>query len=331
MGETLRASDETELRQVLEKIDIPVPRRTQGRKASHRERNTLVHFLRALLPAGLLEYPLTITKDEKPDLLVVEGDQPQVGWEISEAGDAEHQAAATRLDSAPTGSGLEEAELRLPGEELRGRGYISDEPERLWVEDVLRIVDRKTRSLQDYSITPCDLVIYDNTRYRSVTGWTVDQLLDRLAAGAREWQSSSKFDKNYRRISVVRERVSLYDVTGTRQLLPIYWPEMPRSLPEEKLGIEPTDLIPFCREHHIRKLGFFGSIREERFGPESDVDVLVEFEEDHRIGLIGISGLQIELSEKLGREVDLRTVPDLSRYFREDVFRNKTDLTYVTG
>lgn len=91
------------------------------------------------------------------------------------------------------------------------------------------------------------------------------------------------------------------------------------------------DLQAFSRRHHIRKLGFFGSVSEvsDRFGPKSNVDVLVEFEPDHRIGLIRLAGVELELSELLGRKVDLRTVPDLSRYFREEVVREKTDLGYL--
>jgi uncharacterized protein with HEPN domain len=55
------------------------------------------------------------------------------------------------------------------------------------------------------------------------------------------------------------------------------------------------------------------------FGPDSDVDVLVEFERDHTPGLITLAGMEIELSGILGRKADIRTPADLSRYFRQDV------------
>jgi predicted nucleotidyltransferase len=80
-------------------------------------------------------------------------------------------------------------------------------------------------------------------------------------------------------------------------------------------------LVEFCRRHHIRKLSLFGSVLRDDFGPESDVDFLVEFEPGNTPGLFGIAGMEIELSEMIGRKADLRTAGDLSRYFREKVVR----------
>jgi len=75
----------------------------------------------------------------------------------------------------------------------------------------------------------------------------------------------------------------------------------------------------FCKKHHIRKLSLFGSYLHENFETDSDIDFLVEFEKNHKPGLINLSGMEIELSEILGHKVDLRTPEDLSRYFREEV------------
>jgi len=84
--------------------------------------------------------------------------------------------------------------------------------------------------------------------------------------------------------------------------------------------IIPTNFIrDFCRKHHIKKLSIFGSYLREDFGHESDIDFLVEFDPDHIPGLLEIAGMEIELSEMLGRKVDLRTAQDLSRYFRDEV------------
>ena len=93
-------------------------------------------------------------------------------------------------------------------------------------------------------------------------------------------------------------------------------------------GVEiPQETIAeFCRRHHIHRLALFGSILRNDFGPNSDVDVLVEFEPGHVPGLIRMAGLEIELSEIFGRKVDLRTASELSRYFREDVFREAETL-----
>jgi hypothetical protein len=78
-------------------------------------------------------------------------------------------------------------------------------------------------------------------------------------------------------------------------------------------------LAAFCARNHIRKLSLFGSILTPRFREESDIDMLVEFLPGQGPGLIGIAGMEIELSEMLGRKVDLRTPRDLSRYFRDEV------------
>jgi predicted nucleotidyltransferase len=78
-------------------------------------------------------------------------------------------------------------------------------------------------------------------------------------------------------------------------------------------------LAEFCRRNHIRRLSLFGSILRDDFGPESDIDFLVEFEPGKTPSLLTMAGLEIELTEMFGRKVDLRTPKDLSRYFRDEV------------
>ena len=76
----------------------------------------------------------------------------------------------------------------------------------------------------------------------------------------------------------------------------------------------------FCARHRIRRLALFGSVLRPDFRPESDVDVLVEFEPGAAIGFFGLARLERELSALLGgRRVDLRTPQDLSKYFRNSV------------
>ena len=82
----------------------------------------------------------------------------------------------------------------------------------------------------------------------------------------------------------------------------------------------PKDRIAeFCRRNYIRRLSLFGSALRDDFSSESDVDLLVEFDPDHIPGLITLAGMEIELSEILGRKADLRTAEDLSPYFRQKV------------
>ena len=82
----------------------------------------------------------------------------------------------------------------------------------------------------------------------------------------------------------------------------------------------PTDFIAeFCQRNHIRKLSLFGSVLTARFRPESDVDMLVEFEKAAGPTLLTLARLERELSDFMGRQIDLRTAGDLSRYFRDEV------------
>ena len=87
-----------------------------------------------------------------------------------------------------------------------------------------------------------------------------------------------------------------------------------------RILIDREKIADFCRKHYIRKLALFGSVLRDDFGPDSDVDVLVEFEVGHVPGLIRLASIERELDEIFGgRKVDLRTPEDLSRYFRDEV------------
>ena len=85
--------------------------------------------------------------------------------------------------------------------------------------------------------------------------------------------------------------------------------------------ISPADLSAFCRNHSIRRLAFFGSVLRDDFTADSDIDVLVEFIPGTRIGLIGLAGVEIELSKLLGRKVDLNTPGFFSGELQRDILR----------
>ncbi len=85
------------------------------------------------------------------------------------------------------------------------------------------------------------------------------------------------------------------------------------------VAIAQADLVAFCQRHHIRRLALFGSVLREDFRPDSDIDVLVEFEPGRSPSLFDLGGAQQELSELLGREADLKTSGFLSPYFRQQV------------
>ena len=90
-----------------------------------------------------------------------------------------------------------------------------------------------------------------------------------------------------------------------------------------RIEIPKEQLINFCRTHGIQRLSLFGSVLSDEFGPESDVDVLVEFKPGKRIGMIRLMQIEFELGEILGRKVDLNTPGFISRYFRSSVMAEK--------
>jgi hypothetical protein len=92
----------------------------------------------------------------------------------------------------------------------------------------------------------------------------------------------------------------------------------------------PTDQVAaLCRRYHVRRLALFGSVLRDDFGPESDVDVLVEFEHGRTPGL-GFFRLENELAALLGRRVDLNTRASISRHFRDRVLFDARDV-YVAA
>ena len=96
---------------------------------------------------------------------------------------------------------------------------------------------------------------------------------------------------------------------------------------QPQIPIDQAKLETFCRKWKITELSLFGSVLREDFGPESDVDVLVEFEPGHTPGL-RFFRMEEELSELLGRKVDLNTPAFLSPYFRQEVL-NEAEALYV--
>ena len=96
-----------------------------------------------------------------------------------------------------------------------------------------------------------------------------------------------------------------------------------------KIKIPQKEIEAFCRRNRIHKLALFGSVLRDDFGPDSDVDVLVEFEPGTRVGL-RFFAFEQELSELLGQKVDLNTPGFLSKYFREQVLAEAEALYVAT-
>jgi uncharacterized protein len=97
------------------------------------------------------------------------------------------------------------------------------------------------------------------------------------------------------------------------------------------LAIDRQRLALLCQRHRIRRLSLFGSVLKGRARPDSDVDLLVEFEAQATPTLLDMAAAELELSELMGgRKVDLRTARELSRYFRDEVVR-EAQVQYAAG
>ena len=95
-----------------------------------------------------------------------------------------------------------------------------------------------------------------------------------------------------------------------------------------RIPMDNVQIAEFCRRNRISRLAFFGSVLRDDFGPDSDVDVLIEFEPGAAAGFFAISRMQDELAAILGRSVDLCTAKGLSRYFRDQVVSG-AEVSYV--
>jgi uncharacterized protein len=96
------------------------------------------------------------------------------------------------------------------------------------------------------------------------------------------------------------------------------------------IHIDHEQIADFCLRYGIRRLSLFGSVLREDFGPASDVDMLVEFKPETRMGYFEIGQMVDELEHILGRPVDLRTPSGISRYFREQVL-DRAEPIYVAA
>ena len=100
-----------------------------------------------------------------------------------------------------------------------------------------------------------------------------------------------------------------------------------QAVKNQIIQIPADEITALCRRYQVRQLAIFGSVLRDDFGPESDVDFLVEFEPEAQIGLMDLSGMQIELSDLLHRPVDLVPRDGLKPVIRNTVL-NSAEIIY---
>jgi len=103
-----------------------------------------------------------------------------------------------------------------------------------------------------------------------------------------------------------------------------------RVMTHHGISVRQNQLAEFCRRNQVCKLALFGSILRDDFRPDSDIDVLVEFEPGQVPGMLRMAALEMELAALFGRQVDLRTLAELSRHFRSEVLK-EAEVQYVAA
>jgi uncharacterized protein len=101
-----------------------------------------------------------------------------------------------------------------------------------------------------------------------------------------------------------------------------------------RIAIPQGEIEAFCRRHRIRRLSLFGSVLRDDFNPDSDVDVLVDFEQGVDLGLLEIISMENELSAILGRKADLvdrEEVEESANYLRRRDILSTAETLYVAG
>jgi uncharacterized protein len=101
-----------------------------------------------------------------------------------------------------------------------------------------------------------------------------------------------------------------------------------------RIAIPRVEIEAFCRQHHIQRLALFGSVLRDDFSPDSDVDVLVDFDRGVDLGLLEIVSIENELSALLGRKVDLADREEVERsdnYIRRRHILNTAETVYLCG
>jgi uncharacterized protein len=97
-----------------------------------------------------------------------------------------------------------------------------------------------------------------------------------------------------------------------------------------RLPIQYADIERFCMKHHIKKLAFFGSVLREDFNSDSDVDVLVAFEEGHVPGW-NIIGIRDELAQLVGKSIDFGTFNSVNPTYQATIFSTMQVFYESTG
>lgn len=335
-GVPIRFAERDDLLAKLDELDAEVPARNEGRRTEHREHYAIVRFLRFLAgERDLLPLPVTLrmaAKGQDPPDFTLEW--PGGRRETIEHTDGSTKEYQQRLsEAARTG----EQGLILPVDINTPRREAAV----MWADILFRSFLAKAEDLRRGGFSIDHLLIYDLTGLNLLlpleTGAPL--LRNRIEGWLRREQPAHRFA----RVSILRDLALLFDLLGEARLLrgqsPYFRLGDIRARDEDDLRRRLRELDRYCREHSIRHLKLFGSVLKDiaedewevedtgdGFGPDSDLDLLVEFEPGTQVTLFDMARMERELGELIGMTVDLRTAGDLSRYFRQKVLSEAVDL-----
>ena len=329
-GDSIDFADRDQLLEALDRLDQPVPARHEGRSTEDRERFVMLRYLRVLAGADAFELPATLVKhpdgaNRPPDFVVRwPKNDAEESFELTDGSTEDYQEKLTAASTDITALVLP-VDIQTPEREAA----------QLWARTLFAAFRRKAESLACGRYDLDHLLIYD------LTGLGLLLPLERgaplLTTRIREWLARTKPEHYFRRVSVVRDLALLLDVNGEARVLrleesPRFRLPVLRARDERTLQENLRRLDRFCRVNSIRHLKAFGSVLGDtggRFGDDSDLDLLVEFEPGAHVTLLDMARMERELGELTGFKVDLRTAGDLSRYFRQDVLREAVALDAV--
>lgn len=328
-GDSVHFEDRDHLLENLDRLDLRVPARHEGRGRDHREHFCMLRYLDFVAGEDLLPLPVTLRKtpprQDPPDFVLEWPDGRQETFELTDGSTQEYQRKLTAASR-------DQDHLVLPVD--------INTPEReaaqLWAEILFSAFLQKAEGLRRGRFDLDHLLLYDLTGLGLLLPLKQGALI--LKQKVQEWHARVAPVHRFGRISILRDLALFLDLEGEGRILrggsPYFQLPVLRAHDEEDLKRRLREIDRYCRENSIRHLKAFGTILEDRgddFREDSDVDLLVEFEPGTRVTLLDMARMERELGELIGFKVDLRTAADLSRYFRHEVLQEAVELHAARG
>lgn len=231
-GHELIIEDKEMFDLIISGLNFEVPKRTEGRQQVHRERYTMINYLKVLNSNNKLDFPLKIIRSDRPDFIIEAS--IKIGIEVTEATDQDFQKASTQLEKEPEGTFLEIPHytpqnrgkpsfrgIKRNGNSLDSNGWVGEEVEIIWNEYILEAILKKLKALNNQEAPfkeaqKYNLLIQDETPtialdLKKALEMAQCYILDRIIC--------KNYNKFYEEISIVRYPKLIYDLSGQKTIL----------------------------------------------------------------------------------------------------------------